>query len=102
MRRFHIKGKRAWKVLGGTPRSQAAEMVIAPGDSEGGPENRHPRSDQWMWILSGQGIAIIEGKKMPLTKGMLLLIKKGERHQITATGRTALKTINIYGPPAYP
>jgi len=101
MKTFEVTGKRAWKVLGGTSRSQAAEMVIQPGDSEGGPDNRHPKSDQWLWILSGQGEALIEGKRLPLKAGMLLLIEKGERHQIRATGRTPLRTFNIYSPPAY-
>jgi mannose-6-phosphate isomerase-like protein (cupin superfamily) len=101
MKSFELTGKHAWKVLGGTARSQAAEMVIPPGKSEGGPDNRHAKSDQWMWIFSGQGEALIEGRRVPLKAGMLLLIEKGERHQILASGRSSLRTLNIYAPPAY-
>ena len=101
MKSFLIAGKQAWKVLGKTPRTQAAEMVIKPGGAEGGPDNKHPRSDQWLLVLAGRGIAVIEGRKIALSKGRLLLIEKGERHQILATGRAPLRTINLYGPPAY-
>jgi mannose-6-phosphate isomerase-like protein (cupin superfamily) len=101
MRKFVVEGKHAWKVLKGTARGQAAEMVIAPGDSEGGPDNRHPRSDQWLFVLSGRGTALIEGRETPLKAGVLLLIEKGERHQIFANGPTPLKTLNFYSPPAY-
>jgi len=41
-------------------RVQAAEMVIAPGDSEGGPDNRHRGADQWLYVVSGTGLAIVE------------------------------------------
>jgi mannose-6-phosphate isomerase-like protein (cupin superfamily) len=101
MRVFAVTGKRSWKVLGGTKRSQAAEMVVAPGDSEGGPDNRHPKSDQWLFVIGGRGHATVEGRQIPLGPGSLLLIEKGERHQITASGRTPLKTLNFYGPRAY-
>jgi len=101
MQSFIIAGKHAWKVLGKTTRSQAAEMVIAPGDSEGSPTNRHPKSDQWLYVRSGSGVAFVEGRKIPLKPGSLLLIEKGERHQIIASAKTSLKTINFYSPPAY-
>lgn len=80
---------------------QTAEMVIAPGDSEGGPENFHRHSDQWLFVLGGTGLAIVEGKRRQLRNGSLLLIESGERHEIRNTGRRLLITLNIYSPPAY-
>lgn len=76
-------------------------MVLARGGSEGGPENRHRGADQWLYVQSGTGLAIIDGEEVPLRKGMVLLIEKGERHEIRNTGRSLLKTISIYVPPAY-
>src|SRR5437868_2898490 len=81
--------------------AQAAEMVIAPGDSEGGPDNRHHGADQWIYVVSGSGAAIIEGRRAPLKSGTLLLIERGERHELRNTGRTMLKTVNFYTPPAF-
>src|SRR3712207_7744926 len=41
MRRKHLRFGQGFRVAAGNRRSQAAEMVLAPGDSEGGPDNRH-------------------------------------------------------------
>ncbi len=80
---------------------QAAEMVIAPGASEGGPDNRHRGADQWLFVVSGTGLAIVEGRRQKLKAGSLLVVARGERHEIRNTGRTLLKTLNVYYPLAY-
>jgi len=80
---------------------QAAEMVIAPGDKEGGPDNRHAGADQWLFVVEGSGLAIVEGARRRLRRGSLLLIERGERHEIRNTGRSLLVTVNFYSPPAY-
>lgn len=80
---------------------QAAEMVIAPGDSEGDPDNRHAGADQWLFVVEGSGLAIVDGARRRLQRGSLLLVERGERHEIRNTGRTPLVTINLYSPPAY-
>nr|WP_298128631.1 cupin domain-containing protein [uncultured Pseudoxanthomonas sp.] len=80
---------------------QAAQMVIAPGGSEGGADNRHRGADQWLFVAEGTGMAIVEGTRRALRPGSLLLIERGERHEIRATGRTPLKTVNFYAPPAH-
>ena len=76
-------------------------MVIAPGDHEGGPDNRHRGSDQWLFVLSGSGRAILNGRSTRLRAGTLLLIPRGTIHEIRNTGRSPLKTLNFYAPPAY-
>jgi mannose-6-phosphate isomerase-like protein (cupin superfamily) len=82
-------------------RAQAATMVIAPGKAEGGPENRHRGSDQWLYVISGAGRATVGGRRQALRAGTLLLIERGTTHEIRNTGRTPLKTVNLYVPPAY-
>ena len=85
----------------GTCNSQAAEMVIKPGDSEGGPQNRHRGSDQWLYVLSGNATAIVNGHRHQLRRGSLILIEHGETHEIRNTGRRVLRTLNFYVPPTY-
>jgi mannose-6-phosphate isomerase-like protein (cupin superfamily) len=80
---------------------QAAEMVIAPGEREGGPENFHAGADQWLFVVAGTGLAIVERSRRKLVAGSLLLIERGERHEIRNTGRSALVTMNVYAPAAY-
>lgn len=82
-------------------RAQAAEMVLAPGDSEGGPDNRHRGAEQWLYVVSGTGVAKVEDRRVPLKAGRLLVIERGERHEIRNTGRTPLRTLNFYSPPAF-
>lgn len=86
-------------------RAQCAEMVLAPGDAEGGDDNRHVGADQWLYVIDGRGVAIVEvdGRKrrVPLQAGRLLVIEKGERHEIRNTGEGLLRTLNFYYPPAF-
>lgn len=80
---------------------QAAEMTLAPDDKTGGPDNRHGGADQWMYVVSGSGIAIVDGVRQPLQPGSLLVIERGETHEIRCTGDAPLRTVNFYSPPAY-
>jgi mannose-6-phosphate isomerase-like protein (cupin superfamily) len=85
----------------GNARCQAAEMTLSPGASKGGADNRHAHSDQWLYVVSGTGQAIVNGREHRLRKGSLLLIERGENHEIRCTGRSPLKTLNLYVPPAF-
>lgn len=76
-------------------------MVLAPGKAEGDPHNRHRGADQWLYVESGTGVARINGRRYGLKAGTLLLIEKGDEHEIRNTGRGLLKTLNFYVPPAY-
>jgi mannose-6-phosphate isomerase-like protein (cupin superfamily) len=97
----HLRFGKGFHVQIGNKRSQAAEMVIAPGECEGGPDNKHRGADQWLFVVSGSGLAIVNGTRQSLKAGSLLLIERGSTHEIRNTGRTFLKTLNIYVPPAY-
>ncbi len=101
MQKASLQFGQGFRVVIGNRRAQAATMVIAPGDSEGGPDNQHRGSDQWLYVLSGTGSATIAGKRQRLEAGTLLLIERGRTHEIRNTGRTPLKTLNVYVPPAY-
>jgi mannose-6-phosphate isomerase-like protein (cupin superfamily) len=96
-----VRFGKGFKVMIGNRRVQAAQMVIAPGAAEGGPGNRHRIADQWLFVIAGQGIATIRGRRYVHKRNSLLLIEHGEQHQIKNTGTTYLKTINFYSPPGY-
>jgi mannose-6-phosphate isomerase-like protein (cupin superfamily) len=101
MRSKILRFGKGFRVAFEVRKAQAAEMVIAPGGSEGGPDNRHRGADQWLFVLSGSGLATVEEKRVALKAGTLLVIEKGERHEVRNTGRTLLKTLNFYYPPAF-
>ena len=81
--------------------AQAAVMTIKPGDSEGGPDNRHRGADQWLYVVEGEGVAIVDGREQPLRQGDLLVVEQGEHHEVRATGDAPLRTLNFYYPPAF-
>ena len=101
MKRKQLRFGRGFRVAFGNKRAQAAEMVIAPGKAEGDRDNRHGGADQWLYILSGTGVATVNDKRYPLRAGTLMLIERGDRHEVRNTGRGLMKTLNIYVPPAY-
>ena len=101
MQSRHLRFGKGFRPTFAVGRVQAAEMVIPPGGSEGGPDNDHRGADQWVYVVAGSGLAIVDGARRRLREGSLLVIERGERHEIRNTGRGLLKTLNLYTPPAY-
>jgi mannose-6-phosphate isomerase-like protein (cupin superfamily) len=101
MKRKTLRFGDGFHVIFGNRVAQAAEMTLAPRASEGGPDNRHRGADQWLFVVSGTGAAVVNEKRYPLRAGTLLLIEHRDTHEIRNTGRTPLRTLNIYAPPAY-
>lgn len=98
MKKIKINPSGYFNVIETTKRSQLAEMVLTPGQSTGGPNNKHPNSDQWLYIVSGIGKAIVNGENVDLKTGEMLLLEAGETHEITNTGNKDLKTFSVYAP----
>lgn len=101
MRMARLGFEASFKVAFTAGHAQAAEMTIAPGAREGGPDNRHAGADQWLYVVYGRGEATIDGRQLPLEGGTLLVIERGEAHEIRNTGDQPLQTLNFYHPPAY-
>jgi mannose-6-phosphate isomerase-like protein (cupin superfamily) len=101
MQHKHLQFGHGFRVVLGNKYSQAAQMTLAPGDTEGGPDNHHRGADQWMYVVSGSGEAVINGEHVPLRAGTLVLIERGDNHEIKNTGDEPLRTLNMYVPPAY-
>lgn len=101
MRHAQVVFSGGFSVIAGNARSQAAMMVLEVGGSTGGPDNRHQGSDQWLYVASGEGSAAIGDQVHVLRPGTLLLIERGETHEIRNEGNEPLRTLNFYVPPAY-
>ncbi len=97
----HLQFGQGFRVVLGDDHSQAAQMTLGPGETEGGPDNRHRGADQWLFVVGGEGEAIVEGERVELREGILVLIQRGKTHEIRNTGRGPLRTLNVYVPPAY-
>jgi oxalate decarboxylase/phosphoglucose isomerase-like protein (cupin superfamily) len=108
MKRFKTGSQRgSFDVVTSTCLAQAAKMTLRAGAaSDSHPSNEHPHSEQWLFVISGTGEAIVHDRsgkvrRTKLQPNSLLVIERGERHQIKNTGRRQLATLNIYVPPAY-
>jgi mannose-6-phosphate isomerase-like protein (cupin superfamily) len=80
MKRKVLRFGEGFRVMFGNRRAQAAEMTLAAGAAEGGPGNRHRGSDQWLFVLSGAGVAVVNNTRYPLRAGTLLLTEHGDTH----------------------
>lgn len=76
MHRKTLRFGKGYRVAAEVRKAQAAEMVLAPGQSEGGPDNHHRGADQWLYVVDGTGMAIVEGRKIALKPGVLLVIER--------------------------
>ena len=101
MKRTTVSFDKDFAVLLGDARSQSAAMVMKPGTHEGGPDNRHGGADQWIFVVSGSGEALIAGETVSLTANTLVLIERGEAHGFLNIGADDLRILTFYVPPAY-
>ena len=101
MRKKALRFVTGFRVALTNRRAQAAEMVIPSGGAEGSRSNRHRATDQWLYVVSGTGVALVNGRRFALRPATLVLIARRDRHQIKNTGRVPLRTLNIYVPPGY-
>jgi mannose-6-phosphate isomerase-like protein (cupin superfamily) len=101
MKSDHLSFRPGFRLSVCNAKSQGAVMVLAVGGNEGDPENFHRSADQWLYVVEGSGIAIVNGHKTKLKVGTIVLIEAGDRHEIRNTGRSLLKTVSVYVPPAY-
>ncbi|MBD3264064.1 MAG: cupin domain-containing protein [Candidatus Omnitrophica bacterium] len=101
MKSYTVKPKESWEVPEGTKFSHGKIMVVEPHQSIGGPENRHEDNNQWVFVLSGHGEAIVSNKVIALKHHKLLLVEAGENHEIRNTSDETLETLNFYAPKEY-
>ena len=101
MKRIEASAQAHFRVVARTARSQGAVMTLQAGETTGGPDNTHPHSDQWLFVVSGEGEATVGGRDVHLSPGTLLLIEAGEPHEVRNTGDSPLETLSVYAPPAY-
>jgi mannose-6-phosphate isomerase-like protein (cupin superfamily) len=74
MTHLKLKFGKGFRVRIGNRNSQSADMVLAPGEAEGGAHNRHRGADQWLFVISGSGTARVNEHRYKLSKGVLRLI----------------------------
>lgn len=81
--------------------TQLVVMSLAPGEDIG--METHDNLDQFFRIEAGHGKAVLDGKEMELSDGMVVIVVAGTEHNIINTSQTeALKLYTLYSPPNHP
>jgi mannose-6-phosphate isomerase-like protein (cupin superfamily) len=84
-------------VLFSGARSQLALMTIPPGSDIG--LESHPHVEQFIFIASGTGVAVVNGTETPVGPGDVLVATSNTRHNIVNRGAAPLRIYTVYAPP---
>jgi len=91
-----IKNQNFRKVLYTGHNLQLVLMSLKPGEDIG--EEVHG-VDQFFRIEAGEGKAIINGNKYPISDGLSVIVPAGAKHNIKNDGKEDMKLYSIYTPP---
>ena len=93
--------KRFFKVLQTSKRAQTAMMTLNPGEESGPMGNDHPKSEQVLFVVSGQLVAEVGTKRRTLKAGDCVHVPLRARHRFVNRSKRPAVTFNVYAPPAY-
>ena len=86
------------RVLFTTPRSQLVLMSLERGEEIG--METHD-GDQILYIVDGDGLAVVDGAEHELDKGSIVFVPAGVTHNIVSGDEEPLKLFTIYAPPQH-
>lgn len=80
--------------------TQVVIMNIPPGGEIG--EEVHLDNDQILYLVKGEGKAVLDGDEKPFREHDLVLVNAGTKHNFINTGTEDMKIITTYSPPHHP
>ena len=93
--------RQLFKVLQTATKSQTAMMTLKPGEESGPMGNDHPKSEQVLFVISGQVVAEIGDERRTLKAGDCVIVPLRARHRFVNESKRPVVTFNVYAPPAY-
>ena len=76
----------------GARKTAMHELIIGKGGYSA--KHRH-EWDHQLVVTKGQGVAILNGKKIPLRAGRVLLVQSNEEHQFFQRGKEPLHFVTV-------
>lgn len=73
---------------------QVVAMSLKPNENIG--FEVHQDTSQMFYVVSGRGIAYIDGETVPINIGDIVIAERDESHDIINTGTKELKLLTIY------
>ena len=81
-------------------RSQMVLMTLAPGEEIG--SEVHPETDQVLFVLDGEGRAVVAGRERNVEENDVVFVPAGEEHNlVNMDDDEDLKIVTVYAPPEY-
>lgn len=89
-------------IIKASPRtgSQAAEMfwsALSAGFSTG--IHVHHTADEFFYVLSGTGVALVAGKEVPIEAGDVVFVPRGQDHRLKTMGASPLEIVFLVDKP---
>lgn len=89
------------EVLFTAPKLQLVVMMLQPGEEIG--LETHDDGDQFFRVEAGEGEALLDGERHPLSDGSIVVIPAGVEHNISNTSASEpLRVYTLYTPPEHP
>jgi mannose-6-phosphate isomerase-like protein (cupin superfamily) len=88
------------RVIATGARSQLVLMTLAPGEEIG--SEVHPETDQILFVLDGEGRAVVAGREGKVEENDVVFVPAGTEHNlVNSDDDEDLKIVTIYAPPEY-
>lgn len=87
------------EVVSTGPHAQVVVMCIPPAGEIG--EEVHDDVDQVLVFVEGDGFAVLEGQRSPVSPGRLVHVPAGTRHNFVNEGSVDLKLYTVYTAPKH-
>jgi len=76
----------------GARRTSLHELTLGLG----GHSAKHAHEwDHQLVVTEGRGLAVVDGKKVPLRPGVVLLVQSGETHQFFQRGKAPMRFLTV-------
>ena len=79
-------------------KSQLVLMSLLPGEEIGFEVHD---GDQILYIVEGEGLAVIDGARERIDKGSIVFVPAGAHHNIVNTDHEPMKLFTVYAPPQH-
>jgi mannose-6-phosphate isomerase-like protein (cupin superfamily) len=79
-------------------KSQLVLMSLLPGEEIGAEVHD---GDQVLYIVDGEGLAVIDGARQRIEKGSIVFVPEGAHHNIVNTDHVSMKLFTLYAPPQH-
>jgi mannose-6-phosphate isomerase-like protein (cupin superfamily) len=81
----------------GSPLIAAGHQRLGPGASI--PVHLHEHQDEVLFVHAGRGVAVFDGRRVPVRPGSTVFVRRRVWHGVDNTGRTDLHLVWMISPP---